>query len=53
VPPGTGQESTHSSLVGVLDQSGAAGIFRRTLNANLSISQLEMALRVAHSVDDC
>jgi hypothetical protein len=39
--------------VGVLDQSGAAGIFRRTLNANLSISQLEMAIRVAHSVDDC
>jgi UDP-GlcNAc:undecaprenyl-phosphate GlcNAc-1-phosphate transferase len=29
------------------------GIFRRTLNANLSISQLEMAVRVAHTVDDC
>jgi predicted RNase H-like HicB family nuclease len=29
------------------------GIFRRTLNANLSISQLEMALRVAPTVDEC
>ena len=29
------------------------GIFRRTLNANLSISQLEMSVRVARSVDDC
>jgi len=29
------------------------GIFRRTLNANLSISQLEMALRVAPTVGEC
>ena len=29
------------------------GIFRRTLNANLSISQLEMSVWVAHTVDDC
>jgi UDP-GlcNAc:undecaprenyl-phosphate GlcNAc-1-phosphate transferase len=29
------------------------GVFRRTLNANLSISQLEMAVWVAHTVDDC
>ena len=29
------------------------GIFRRTLNANLSISQLELAVKVARSVDDC
>jgi len=29
------------------------GIFRGTLNANLSISQLEMAVRVARTVDEC
>ena len=29
------------------------GIFRRTLNANLSISQLETAVRVAGTLDEC
>src|ERR1017187_2581266 len=29
------------------------GIFRRTLNANLSISQLETAVHVANTVDEC
>jgi len=29
------------------------GIFRRTLNANLSISQLETAIKVASSLDEC
>lgn len=29
------------------------GIFRRTLNANLSITQLETAIKVAGSVDEC
>jgi UDP-GlcNAc:undecaprenyl-phosphate/decaprenyl-phosphate GlcNAc-1-phosphate transferase len=29
------------------------GIFRRTLNANLSVSQLETAIRVANTMDEC
>jgi len=29
------------------------GMFRRTLNANLSISQLESDVRVANSLDEC
>src|ERR1035437_3402098 len=29
------------------------GIFRRTLNANLSISQLETAVKVANTLDEC